>query len=183
MLTPLRTLAALAACAMLLAPVGSVAVAQGSPIRVRVPGNLRPMLIDSVATAPVSVPTSPALTYGAAAAVLEELKVPLSVNEPQNGVLGSEGFTIMRLLGRVRLSQYLSCGSGMSGEYADVRRVTMALFVWVDSAGPSESRVRVGMLAGAQDLAGVSRNAVLCGSTGALEAFLTDEIRKRAVMP
>ncbi len=183
MMTPCRALAALAACATLSAAAARDVSAQASPIRVRVPGNLRPMLIDSVATAAVSVPASPALTYGAAAAVLQELKVPLSVNEPQNGVLGSDGFTMMRLLGRVRLSQYLSCGSGMSGEYADVRRITMALIVWVDSAGPAESRVRVGMLAGAQDLSGVSRNAVLCGSTGALESFITDEIRKRAVMP
>jgi len=183
MMPTFRALATLAVGVSLSAAAAGALSAQATAIRVRIPGNLRPMLIDSVATVPVSVPGSPALTFQAASAVLQELKVPLSVNEPQNGVLGSGGFTMLRLLGGVRLSKYLSCGTGMSGEYADVRRITMALFVWVDSAGPTESRVKIGMLAGAQDLAGVSRNAILCGSTGALETFLVDEIRKRTVMP
>ena len=39
------------------------------------------------------------------------------------------------------------------------------------------------LLASAQEVGGVSRNALACESTGALEAFLADEIRKRAVMP
>ena len=182
MQTP-RVLTALALCVWLSAMTATVGSAQATGIRVRIPGNLRLMWIDSVATDPVSVSASPALTYKVAAALLQELKVPLSVNEPQNGVVGNGGFTMVRLLGRERLSKYLNCGSGIGGAHADVRRVTMALFVWVDSVGATESRVKVGMLAGAQDLEGVSKNALLCGSTGALETFLTDEIRKRAMMP
>ncbi len=182
-MTRRRTLAALAVMAGLSLSAASSGSAQASPIRVRVPGSARPLWIDSAATAPVSVPASPALTYQAATAVLQELQVPLSVSEPQHGVVGSSGFTVMRLLGRVRLSKYLNCGTGMSGDYADVRRITMALVVWVDSAGQAESRVKVGVLAGAQELGGVSRNAISCGSTGALEEFLIEEIRKRAVRP
>lgn len=147
------------------------------------PGNVRWLWVDSVASAPVSVPASPALTYKAAAAVLTELKVPLSVDEPHNGLVGNGGFTVLRMLGRERLSRYLDCGMGTVGAHADMRRITMALFVWVDSAGPAVSRVRVGVVAGSNDNEGVSRNALLCGSTGALETYLTDEIRKRAVLP
>ncbi len=188
MMPTFRTRAVLAVWAILSASAAGDVSAQAqtqraTPIRVRLPGNLRWMWMDSVATDPVSVAASPAMTYTAASAVLQELKVPLSVNEPQNGVLGNGGFTMVRLLGRERLSKYLSCGTGNSGAYADVRRVTMALFFWLDSTGQAQSTVKVGMLAGAQDLEGVSKNALLCGSTGTLETFLTEEIRKRAVMP
>lgn len=179
----LRVLVAMVVYALLAASAASELSAQRKPIRVRIPGNLQWMWIDSVATDPASVSASPTLTYTAAAAVLRELKVPLDVDEPNTGTVGSGGFSMVRTLGRERLSKYLSCGTGNSGPYADVRRVTMALFVWVDSAGPAAARVKVGVLAGVQDLEGVSKNALLCGSTGVLESFLIDEIRKRAVMP
>lgn len=177
LLRSLRVAVAVVLCAVI-ASVAEVS-AQSAPIRVRVPGNTRLMLIGD----PVAIPASAALTFQAATAVLQELKVPLAVNEPQSGVLGSGGFPLRRVLGSVLLSKYLNCGSGINGDYAEVRRVTMALFVWVETVGAAESRVKVGMLAGAEDMAGVTRNAVLCGSTGALETMIAEEVRKRAVMP
>lgn len=179
----LRVFVAMVVYAGLAAGTASDLSAQREPIRVRMPGNARWIWVDSVASAPASVPASPALTYKAAAAVLTELKVPLGVDEPHNGLLGNGGFTALRMLGRERLSRYLECGMGTLGAHADVRRITMALFVWVDSAGPALSRVSVAVVAGSNDNEGVSKNALTCGSTGALETFLTDEIRKRAVMP
>ena len=183
MLSTLRVLVATVAGMVFAAAGAGELLAQRTPIRVRLPGNQQWIYIDSVATDPVSVSASPALAYKAAASVLQELKVPLAVDEPQNGLLGNGGFTVLHVLGRQRLSRYLSCGTSIGGAYADVRRITMALFVWIDSAGPAQASVKVGVLASAQEVGGVSRNALACESTGALEAFLADEIRKRAVMP
>ena len=70
----------------------------------------------------------------------------------------------------------------MSGAHADGWRITMAVFVWVEAVSPSESGIRVGMLAGAQDVEGVSKDRVACGSTGVFETFLAAEIRKRAAL-
>ena len=183
MLSVLRVLATMSAFTLLSVSAADELSAQRKPIRVRIPGNVQWVWIDPVTIEPMSVSASSAMTFQAASVALRELKVPLEVDEPANGLLGSGGFTLTRTFGRERLSKYLDCGTGVGGANADLRRITMALFVWIDSAGPQLSQVKVGVLASARDLEGVSKTALECGSTGALEAMLADEIRKRAVMP
>ena len=183
MLLAVRVLATMVAFSLLSVCAADELSAQRTPIRVRIPGNVQWTSIDPVSIEPASVPASSVRTYQAAMAALHELKVPVDVDEPANGLLGSGGFTLVRTLGRERLSKYLDCGTDVGGANADLRRVAMALFVWIDSIGPVSSQVKVGVLASARDLQGVSKTVLQCGSTGALEAMLADEIRKRAVMP
>ncbi len=64
----------------------------------------------------------------------------------------------------------------------NTRMVDQALFVWVVGKSVTESAVRVGLLAGAQDMEGASKDPVGCGTTGVLEGFLSEEIRKRAAL-
>ncbi len=156
--------------------------AQTPPIRLRIPGYFTPMSVDSVATAPVVVRASRDVTYKAANAVLTELRIPVTTQDPAFRVLGNGSARIIRKLGRERLSAYLNCGSGMSGSHADGWRVTMAVFVWLEPLTATETRIRVGMLAGAQDVEGVSKDPVACGSTGVFETFLSAEIQKRAAL-
>ena len=179
-LPSLRAIATLAASAVVIGSPARALSAQTPPIRLRLPGYFTPMSVDSVAGAPVVVQASREVTYKAATAVLTELKIPVTTLDPQFRVLGSGSARMLRKLGRERLSTYLNCGSGMSGSHADGWRITMALFVWVEAVTPTESRIRVGMLAGAQDVEGVSKDPVACGSTGVFENFLGSEIQKRA---
>lgn len=168
--------------ALMSAAAPAVSRAQLTPIRLRLPGYFTPMSVDSVATAPVIVAASREITYKAANAVLTELKIPVTTQDAAMRVLGSGSARMIRKLGRERLSTYLNCGSGMSGSHADGWRVTMAVFVWLESASAAETRIRVGILAGAQDVEGVSKDPVACGSTGVFEAFLGTEIQKRAAL-
>ena len=154
--------------------------AQTIPIRVRLPGYNQPLSLDSSATRPEAIAASRDVTSAAAKAVLEELSVPVTTDDAAAGLVGNTGFTLLRRLGNDRLSTYLSCGVGLSGAQADTWRVTMAVMVWIDAAGSSASRVKVGLLAGARDLDTGSRRSAGCGSTGALEALIVDHIRKRA---
>lgn len=160
----------------------TVSRAQSPPIRLRLPGYFTPMSVDSVAAAPVVIPASREVTYKAANAVLTELKIPVTTQDPAMRVLGSGSARMIRKLGRERLSAYLNCGQGMSGSHADGWRVTMAIFVWLEPATATETRIRVGMLAGAQDVEGVSKDPVACGSTGVFETQLAEMIQKRVAL-
>ena len=177
-----RSMMSIAVLALLgLAAPGKLS-AQTPPIRLRLPGYFTPMSVDSVAAAPVVVRASREITYKAANAVLTELKIPVTTQDPAFRVLGSGSARMIRKLGRERLSAYLNCGSGMSGSHADGWRVTMAVFVWLEPVTATETRIRVGMLAGAQDVEGVSKDPVACGSTGVFETFLGAEIQKRVAL-
>lgn len=171
-----------AAMTLLCAAMPGALSAQSPPIRLRLPGFFTPMSVDSVATAPVAVPASREVTYKAATAVLTELKIPVTTQDPALRVLGNGSARVIRKLGRERLSSYLNCGSGITGSHADSWRITMALFVWVEAVSPTESRIRVGLLAGAQDVEGVSKDPVACGSTGVFETQLAEMIQKRSAL-
>ena len=171
---------ALLGCVCALAPAGLSA--QSPPIRLRLPGYFTPMSVDSVAAAPVAVAASREVTYKAVNAVLTELKIPVTTQDAAMRVLGSGSARMIRKLGRERLSSYLSCGQGMSGSHADGWRVTMAVFVWLEPVTATETRIRVGMLAGAQDVEGVSKDPVACGSTGVFETQLAEMIQKRVAL-
>ncbi len=177
-----RALVAFGFGVLLVSSLPRALAAQSPPIRLRLPGYFTSMSVDSVAAAPVVVPASREITYKAANAVLTELKIPVTTQDPAFRVLGSGSARMLRKLGRERLSAYLNCGSGMSGAHADGWRVTMAVFIWVEAVSPTESRIRVGMLAGAQDVEGVSKDPVACGSTGVFETQLAEMIQKRVAL-
>ncbi|WP_310569999.1 hypothetical protein [Gemmatimonas sp.] len=170
----------LGAALLVCATVGTTASAQLSPVRVRLPGYNQPISLDSAATTAEVVAASHDATRAATVAVLEELKVPVTTNDPA-GLIGNGGMTLLRRLGNERLSKYLNCGVGLSGPQADTWRVTMALMVWIEPAGSSESRVRMALVAGAQDLDAGARRSAGCGSTGALESLIVDRVRRRVV--
>ncbi len=173
---------ALAAGLLLAALLPRSLSAQTPPIRLRLPGYFTPMSVDSVAINPVIVNASRESTYKAATAVLTELKIPVNTIDPAFRVLGNGSARVMRRIGKERLSSYLNCGSGITGAHADDWRVTMALFIWVEPVTATESRMRIGLLAGAQDVQGVAKDPVSCASTGLFESFSAAEIQKRSAM-
>lgn len=177
-----RSLVALAASVLLLAPLPRTLSAQTPPIRLRLIGYFTPMSVDSVATSPFAIQATREATYKAATAVLTELKIPVTTLDPLFRVLGNGSARAIRKIGRERLSTYLNCGAGITGAHADDWRVTMALFIWVEPVTATESQIRIGLLAGAQDVQGVAKDPVSCASTGLLESFLSAEIRKRSAM-
>lgn len=161
---------------ILLSP--SLADAQLSRFRFSVPGYTAPVIFDSVATT-VSVPASRTATFGAVSAVLEELKIPVDNRDAQRGFIGNSRIAKMRNFAGAPMSRLLNCGSGMTGLHADAWRIYITLFVLVEPRGDDASTLRIAFIAGAQDVEGVSKDAVMCASTGALETMLTERVRKR----
>ena len=152
--------------ALLLAGGATVAEAQYRA-KVWVPGYEHPLLLDTLAHRSTIPAPAPAV-YAAAAAVLEEMGIPLALRDSLRGAAGNPGLTLRRRLGKTSLSRYLNCGSGFTGPYADDWRVTMAVVATAEPVAEG-TRFWVAMGAGAQDLSGTSTAPVGCGSTGVLE--------------
>lgn len=117
--------------------------------------------------------------FMAAALVLNNFGIETDVADSVGGMIGSIGMVKSRRLGRTPLSVYLSCGSSMTGLRADYYRITMPLLLILDPQGADSTRLRIALVASAQDPTGTSNQPVLCGSTGALESQLRTAIEKQ----
>ena len=148
------------------------------PTAVRLPGHSGPMSLDS-GTVDIVLPASAGTVFFAARQVFFELKIPAPIADSAGGYLINGRFIKMRSLAGAPLSTYLNCGSGMTGPNADSYRVTMAIAALITGTGPTTSRLRVTVLAGAENTEGVSKSAVACGSSGLLEERIATTIRAK----
>ncbi|MGQ0649744.1 MAG: hypothetical protein ACT4P7_19500 [Gemmatimonadaceae bacterium] len=149
--------------------------AQRSRMRVALPGFGAQIVMDTVGEM-IDVDAPPSKVFRAATLVFRNLKIPVDVSDSTAGFLGAAKLTRTRNLAGSALSRYLECGSGMTGPRADSHRVMMPLLVFIDPAPNERSRMRIAMVASAQDNSGTSNSPVQCGSTGALEGQLRKAI-------
>lgn len=170
----------LLALAMLAPP----AIAEGQPprIRVGVPGFPQPLSIDSLASV-FDIDAPKGAIFAASAAVLEELKIPVDSRDSVSGIIGNAHLVRMRNLAGKPMSRLLNCGSGMTGPNAESWRIHIAVFALVEGKGSEKSVLRVGFVAGAQDIAGSSKDPVACGTTGIFESMFADRVKKRLALP
>jgi hypothetical protein len=107
------------------------------------------------------------------------LRTKPDVRDSILGMVAAARFVKSRNLNGTPLSKYVSCGSGMTGLFADNYRVQMPVAVFVDASPKGGSLLRVAVIASAQDPSGTSNNAVTCGSTGVLEGDLRKAIQSQ----
>lgn len=83
---------------------------------------------------------------------------------------------VRRVLGGVRLSRIINCGSGAGGSKAEIYNVFLTVMTRVDSLSTVSSVLRTLVTATAHDPTVVG-NRVECSSTGWLEPRLADEVQ------
>jgi hypothetical protein len=140
-------------------------------ITVRLKAYEYPVRLDTVAIWNDVIAT-PAESYLALKQTLDSLRIPTSLADSTRGLLHHQGFTAIRKLAGRPMSWAWRCGSGMTGDYADTYRMTIAYAIVVDPVPDGNSRIGIAFVSGAQNLEGVSTNPVACASTGALEQYL-----------
>ena len=148
------------------------------PAGVRLPGHPATMPLDSGGVN-VTLAASAGAVFFAARQVFFELQIPMPMADSARGYLINGRFIKLRSLAGSPLSTYLNCGAGMTGPNADSFRVTMAIAALIDSTGPSTSRLRLNLLAGAESTEGVSKSAIACASSGLLENRVLRTIRAK----
>ncbi|MEQ1858112.1 MAG: hypothetical protein ABL963_16785, partial [Longimicrobiales bacterium] len=120
---------------------------------------------------------SPTAVWAVLPAVFRVLGVEATVTDRASGQMGNPGFRPRRIENR-RLSLFLDCGSGLTGDYADVYQVDMMLRVEVVSTSPESTTVRTTVDAYAQDR-NTSGNPIHCRSRGSLERRVGELVAAR----
>jgi len=156
----------------------STATAQGPRVITTVPGFAGSITMD---TAGVwrDVPASHQRAYEALITVFDALKIPLTIRDSSFHVLGNLQFSKSRSLGGMQMSRFFECGLGLTGPNADTYRITMAITLRVEPVSDDKSRVRTGLVAGAQNLQGNAYDPVRCATTGGLEALIQEKLLQR----
>jgi hypothetical protein len=121
--------------------------------------------------------------FSALVAALPEVGVEASLVDATQRSAGNPRFQRSRTLGKLPLSMYFNCGSGMTGPKADSDRLTITLMSSVDVVRAGTAQLRTSLTATAQSMSGASTGVVDCGSTGKLETALRDAVGRRLATP
>ena len=155
------------------APVASaqLVIRQDNPVRV---ANhwVGQIMLDTLAIWE-NVPASRARTFAAALAVLDSLEMPFERADSTRSVVYHSRIVARRRFANRALSQMMRCGGGLTGDNADVWRVTLSFAVYVDSIAAEKSRLGVAIFASAMDVQGASKPTIICATRGALEHEIT----------
>ncbi len=154
-------------------------VQQGRTVSVRLPAYNTPVVLDTVDTQTHHEDAMRAAVLWAARKAFEELELPITLADSTRGLVISADLSLVRRLGKLRMSQILDCGTNLNGPIADQYRVRMAVALFVDSLGPSASEYRIAVAAGSQSLEGATRPPLACSSTGVLEERLAKLLSKK----
>jgi hypothetical protein len=120
-----------------------------------------------------------AMVWEVLPAVYTEIGLPQPVLDRSRWTATVDGHVIMRTLAKQRLSRFLSCGSGMTGEHADTRRIRLTVRTSLESPSPDRTVVLTRLEAVAQPLDGTSTAPAECTSRGQLEAMIANGVRSR----
>ena len=165
--------------AFLLCTVPSLATAQSFRVLVTLPGWSRhPMALDTVST-PYEIDAPARRVFHEFANALDELKVKITERDSAGGLVGNAQLQQRHVFAGFPLSKLVGCGLGATGPNANSYLVHMALMGFIDSVGPSKTRIRIAFAAGALDTGGAAKEPVSCGSTGVLEERLAALVKQR----
>ncbi|MBC7896835.1 MAG: hypothetical protein H7066_15570 [Cytophagaceae bacterium] len=165
-------IAGLATCA-----VATPAMSQSrSRMRIALPAFGAQIVMDTIGEVQ-DVAAPPMKVFRAASMVLTNLRIAIDVSDSTAGLVGAAKLTRSRNLGGRALSRYLECGSNMTGPRADSHRVQMPLLLMLDPGTEGTTRLRIALVASAQDNSGTSTQAVVCATTGVLEGELRKAIK------
>ncbi len=127
----------------------------------------------------VTVSASPTTVSNALRAVYGALGVEVKYFNPSTGEIGNAEFVKMRKMAGQPLTDFINCGSTVTGPAADTYRVTMLLVSTVKAQGTG-SLVETRFQSRAVNPAGgTSAGALDCQSLGTLEQKLYDLLRDK----
>ena len=156
--------------------------AQYARARVWPPGFATQLALDTIGL-PVMIAAPAGKTYLAVIAAFEELKIPLATKDSVNGMVGNMELVKTHSLAGSQMSRWFNCGNGFTGPNADNFRLYIAVEALLDRMARDTTRLRIGMVAGSQDMMGNAKEPVACASSGALEQKLVELIQARVSRP
>jgi hypothetical protein len=123
-----------------------------------------------------TIAAPPAAVWLAVKKVYADWEIPLSVENPSTHQIGNQNFYKTRQIGGKSMTDFVDCGSGMTGPKASTYRIYISLLSDVMTDGNGGTKVQVTFVPMGQDVAGGSSDRIPCGTTGRLEQLLLDRV-------
>lgn len=123
-----------------------------------------------------AIAATPEVAWLALQTAYEELGIPVKEMNEDRRILGNPDFVLSRRLNGTRLSNYLDCGQGPSGNHADTHRIEMQLRSSI-IAVEGGIQVNTYVDAIARNMDGTSNNRVRCASRFRLEQEIAGRVR------
>ena len=131
---------------------------------------------------PFDVPGSPGRVFNALAQVYAELKIETPLLDSVELEIGNEKFFKRGSLAGRRLSGFVECGSGLTGEYADNHRVDLSLVTFVRPKTAERSTIRSALLGAAINVTEGAKPTQNCNSNGELERLIHQRVVQKLQM-
>jgi hypothetical protein len=160
-----------------LAVLATPALGQAPRARVSLPAYRAPVVLDTLAIRE-EFSAAPGAVHSALVVAVTEMGLEPTVRDSLRGIVSNPELVTFRRLAGKAMSFWLDCGIGMTGRYADTHRVTLAWAALLDPLPDGRTRVGIGVSGSAIERGGTTNTAVQCNTTGALEAAITERVRK-----
>jgi len=122
---------------------------------------------------------APEKVYEATMHAFGALDIPMGNTSSTSGIIGSERFERIRVLGGTMLSKFFDCGEGPAGPKANLYRLQIAVAAYVSPiAGGNGTRLGLAIVSEGRDPTGPYSTPRTCASTGALETKIVDKVRQ-----
>lgn len=170
-----------------LGAVGSLAAQVAVPVpptKIAVSGRNGPprILTDTMGTA-YEVPYAAGRVFTALGKVYAELKIKVELSDSALLQVGNPSFNTRGTIGGRRVSAYLNCGSGMSGEFADSYPIYVSLVTFIKSTDPANTTIRTVLMANAYNVTEGARPTQNCWSNGEFESRISKLTLKYLASP
>ncbi len=165
---------------VVLLTAASVHAQRPAPV-VRLPAHVNPIQLDTLVIAWERSDASRGEVFAAVRSAFESLRIKPDYVDSLAGHIGVLKLRASTKLGGERLSTFFNCGRGMAGDNADQWRLAIAFVTFLRPSGVSSTEFGSGLAAQAQDMSGVSKDQVPCGSTGELETRIVKLAKQKLI--
>ena len=125
----------------------------------------------------ISIASPFSAVWLAAKAVYAEMEIPLSVDNPGTHQLGNSNVVKSRQIAGQPMTQFVDCGSGMTGAKAMTYRISISLLTQITPNADGTTTVQTTFVPFGQDVSAGSSDRIPCGSTGRLEQLFLDRLK------
>jgi len=123
-----------------------------------------------------TIAAPPATVWLAVKKVYADWEIPLSVENPSTHQIGNQNFYKSRQIAGKPMTEFVDCGSGMTGPKASTYRIYISLLSDVMTDGNGGTKMQVTFVPMGQDVAAGSSDRIPCGTTGRLEQLMLDRV-------
>ncbi len=174
----LLSLAGVAACASGGASESSETTPRQAPIyQSKETGTL---LGEQPHAAVANVAAPPAVVWIAVKKVYADLEIPVTVENPAARQIGNSNFIKIRQMAGQSMTNWVDCGTGMTGLKASSYRIYASLLTDVIPDGSGGTKLQTTFVPMGQDVEGGSSDRIPCASTGRFEQMVLAKVKDAA---